>query len=375
MSSVLVAAQGMAEARPDNPDERSYAYTWICSARLHVTAHPVINNRGDVVFTGSISGRNTIWIGDGGPLRVVAANFIASVGSPFAAFGNSPGLNDRGDVAFWAFMRPETCGGVACSGLFVLEGDHLRTVVDPADPNDIFQFGGYPANADLNDAGTVAFTVYHGESISTGLPSVIKITRTGKITTVYDAANPRVGSDVSLDNAGHVAFTVEDVVGDTAGPQSLLVGRRPDQLVSIADSPFAIPTARLGPSFLNDRGQIAYRCCEETGYDAIYLSDGRSTTLVADNSGAFSSLGTLSINNRGTVAFLATLRDGSRGVFTGPDPIADRVIGSGDVVDGKVVLDVRAQIRFLNDRGQIALVVHFSDGDDVYRVDPIRRQD
>jgi hypothetical protein len=58
--------------------------------------------------------------------------------------------------------------------------------------------------------------------------------------------------------------------------------------------------------------------------------------------------------------------------FTGPDPIADRVIATGQVLDGDVVVGVEVW-RWLNDRGQVAFVAHFLTWSALYRADPSQR--
>jgi CRISPR-associated endonuclease/helicase Cas3 len=58
--------------------------------------------------------------------------------------------------------------------------------------------------------------------------------------------------------------------------------------------------------------------------------------------------------------------------FTGPDPIAHRVIATGQVLDGDVVVGVEVW-RWLNDRGQVAFVAHFLTWSALYRADPSQR--
>jgi hypothetical protein len=48
-------------------------------------------------------------------------------------------------------------------------------------------------------------------------------------------------------------------------------------------------------------------------------------------------------------------------VFTGPDPVADAVIRTGDTVAGNTVQSVFACREMLNARGQVAVKVTFDD--------------
>jgi hypothetical protein len=72
----------------------------------------------------------------------------------------------------------------------------------------------------------------------------------------------------------------------------------------------------------------------------------------------------LAINNQGVVVFGAfTDRvDGTYGVFTGPDPIADKVIQEGDTLLGATVTDLSFSRGGFNNRGQIAFNATLSDG-------------
>jgi T5SS/PEP-CTERM-associated repeat protein len=81
----------------------------------------------------------------------------------------------------------------------------------------------------------------------------------------------------------------------------------------------------------------------------------------------------LRINASGTVAFLGILDDGRYGIFTGPDPIADKVIATGDALNGSTVSSIDTGISpEFNDAGQIAFKVMLADGRQVLiRADPV----
>ena len=69
-----------------------------------------------------------------------------------------------------------------------------------------------------------------------------------------------------------------------------------------------------------------------------------------------------SLNDLGLVAFQADLDDFvSSGVFTGPNPVPDAVIRTGDRVAGKTVQSVSACREMLKARGQVAVRVTFED--------------
>jgi PEP-CTERM motif len=108
----------------------------------------------------------------------------------------------------------------------------------------------------------------------------------------------------------------------------------------------------------------------------IFTGSGGPVTAVAAGglleSGPFLDFGLLpSINNMGTVAFLAFLRPEGSGIFTGPDAVADRVIGTGDPLFGSTVTSLEFARQGLNDAGQVAFVAQLADGRQVVvRADP-----
>jgi hypothetical protein len=72
-------------------------------------------------------------------------------------------------------------------------------------------------------------------------------------------------------------------------------------------------------------------------------------------------LGSPDINDAGLVAFRATLDAGGAGIFTGPDAVNDRVIGTGDALFGSTVTDVFFA-RGLNEDGSLAFAYTLANG-------------
>jgi|SRR5215831_18625866 len=128
---------------------------------------------------------------------------------------------------------------------------------------------------------------------------------------------------------------------------------------------------------INDLGEVLFTATFG-GSPAIFTGDGSSTKTVADTNGPYSffpvddpaGVGP-AINNMGTVAFGAILRDGRKGIFTGPDPTRDKVIVTGDPLFGSTVSFLEFCRQGLNDSGQIAFYARLSDGTaGFYRADP-----
>jgi hypothetical protein len=113
---------------------------------------------------------------------------------------------------------------------------------------------------------------------------------------------------------------------------------------------------------LNNRGTVAFLANLDGGGQGIFVGDGKTITPIADTSGPYSdNLGAPAINNRGTVSFFAALDAGGEGIFTGPDPVADKLIAAGDLFFDSTVIRLLAPVA-LNNSGQIAFVAELADG-------------
>jgi hypothetical protein len=78
-----------------------------------------------------------------------------------------------------------------------------------------------------------------------------------------------------------------------------------------------------------------------------------------------------SLNDLGRVAFTADVQPDPevfitlQGVFTGPDPVADKVLQGGDLYEGVPVTSVVTCAEALNNRGQIVMTVQSENPDTV----------
>ncbi len=117
---------------------------------------------------------------------------------------------------------------------------------------------------------------------------------------------------------------------------------------------------------------MAFGATLDAGGQGIFTGNGGATTTIADTNGPFRAFFSSSINNSGTVAFDAALVPiASRGIFTGPDPVADRVIGTGDLLFGSTVRSLALGSEGLNDNGQLTFFASLADGRRVVvRADP-----
>src|SRR5690606_5770067 len=79
---------------------------------------------------------------------------------------------------------------------------------------------------------------------------------------------------------------------------------------------------------------------------------------------AIFTLGGAAINDVGTVAFIAGLDAGGSGIFTGPDPVGDKVIQTGDPLFGSTLSFLTSAIdpEALNNNGDIAFRYGLANG-------------
>ena len=310
-----------------------------------------INDPGDVAFrAGRVAGDgfNTI---DGiyradadGGLTTIAQNR-----KRFDFIGVNPSMNDRGGVSFAATLD---------GGNYVILRDNGQRQETIATTAGKFNFFGFDTS--VNNDGVVAFKAELDErfDFDEGLFSG----RGKRVTTHYlTSTSDFDGSDSrpSINNVGNIAFD-ESINFDSGN----FVGRTGNfQTIAAPD-----PDVSVGTPVLNDTGTAAF---ERSFFDEanqvfeIVTGNGAPLTTVADTRGDFASFGFRppSLNDNGDVAFLADLDSGGSGIFVGPGPVEDRVIGTGDTLDGSTVQNLVFCEEGLNDSGQLAFIAQLEDPD------------
>jgi hypothetical protein len=291
-----------------------------------------------------------VFTGSGGLLTTI----VDTMGNPqFGGFEQSL-INDNGEVVF----IPLDLTGWAI-GIFKGSGGALTQI------SDTLAVGiGVPS---INNAGTVAFA---GASLAVFTGSG------GPLTTIADTSDGLFGlRDASINNAGTVGFFAEAAAGTTflsGGTQGIFTGDATGISILIDNSG---PLISIGaPPAFNDLGVALFEANLTAGEPrSLFTSDGSTTTLIVDGNGALSRFGNRSINNEGAIAFVARPAGfQGNGVFTGPDPIADKVISDGDLLFGRPVLTTAMTQKSLNDSGQIAFLAFFHDGTSgIFRANPI----
>ncbi len=348
-----------------NCEAGSYVFTRI--APTTVAAPPAINSEGKVAFIDCHPHGCEILVGDGGPLTTIAAG-LGSVGTFW--------INDTGTVAF-------------ASGNSVLTGNGGPVTTIIADGSTVDGQSISPAAPSINDSAVIAFWGRGAAGFN-----VIATAHNGQFATIADQILfDVIAPSPFINNTGDVAFFASQDKGFSFGAY---VGNG-NAVTTIAGGNAAEPFSVIrsgGPSANNDRTVVF--AAQRGALSGIFTGNGGDLATIADTNGAFSSFGNSSsilfgrfdsfpaINNSGTVAFQAVAGSGAHGLFTGPDPLEDKIVASGDALDSSTIA-VRTgnpaegipvpPIQFargLNDTGQVAFTAILTNGTiGVYRADPV----
>jgi hypothetical protein len=317
-----------------------------------------INSPGDIAFK---AGRlapdefNTI----PGVYRANADGTLTTIAEDpkrFQTIGFNPSINDSGQVSFAARLD----GGKKDDTEAILRGDgrKLTTIATTADRFNFFGF-----DTSINNSGEVAFTAELDEEFGfdEGLFSGSG-SKNGGVTTHYlTSTSDFDGSDSrpSINNLGDIAF--RESVNFESG---IFVGREGDFAQIVAPD----PDVSVQEPVLNDSGTAAFQRsftdeATQEFVEQIVTGNGGPLTVVADTRDEFAFFGFRppSINNDGEVAFHATLDDGTSGIFVGSDPLADRVIATGDTLDGSTVQNLTFCEEGLSDSGELAFIATFEE--------------
>jgi hypothetical protein len=178
-------------------------------------------------------------------------------------------------------------------------------------------------------------------------------------------------SDPTINNVGAVAFTA----GLNTGPGGAFVGGafvvRGGEVTTIATTAPDSPFESIGfGATINDSGAVAFQADLRSGGQGIFLWRNGQLRPVITTSGVFTGLASpVALNNRGTIAFLATTHgETAGGLFVGPDAVADKVIGIGDPLDGSSVTSLGLSFKGLNEAGQVVFRADLADGRQGYYV-------
>lgn len=271
---------------------------------------------------------------------------IIEVPPPFGQL-SPPVINDAGTVAFIQFVK----------------GFHEVRVWNEGVIETIFA-GFFSSSLSLNASGELVFRA--PLESDPGSPNAVFLfdgERTADISTplALEACGMPAISDV-----GDIVF--EATLGDAPGVFKIEGGAA--TLVA------AIPEDVVAPGApqINADGVVTFTGIDfETGTFGLYVGPGPMSVEV-DTSKDFWSLSAPRISQAGDVIFWGMETAGSVGVFDGPDPIVNRIIGSGDPLDGSVINSISGFLGGGTADGGFAFIATLFDGRTaIYRADPVTR--
>jgi hypothetical protein len=314
---------------------------------------------------------------------------IADTNTSFSSFDFFPSINNNGTVVFSAVSK---AGG---SAIFSSSNSTTSTIYDSSATLSLS-----PA---INDAGTVAFGTNRG-----GSSGVLTIDSQGNLATIAENTDPRVFDNPVINNKGTVALSsmaaggreifisnqgVKTTIADTSGVYSVLDGYALNDAGVVSFSASLKAGGRgiftvdggvtntiantsdrfsfLFPPALSNTGTVAFKgVLPKLAGEGIYTAHGGKITPIADNSGAFSFFENPAINNQDTVAFKAVLKDGGLGIYTGADPVANKIISTGDTLLGSTVTNLFLSRKGINDANQIVFYAQLANGTSgIFRAD------
>ncbi|MGL4498847.1 MAG: PEP-CTERM sorting domain-containing protein, partial [Planktothrix sp.] len=358
-----------------------------------------INNKGNIAFFAFNSNSSTtedagIYTGDGKEIATILNNDILAqlYPDPYFAPGapsnppparysirGSVDINDQNTVAFSANVS-------------FLGGYDNRQFILMSENGEIKNVGSYGSSArnsstilidlDLNNQNSLV-THFITSSVRESTDSIILYKNIGennqssKIIAQGNFDNLYRGGIISsrwtsLNNQGNLAFasTYKDLSVPSPYRQISLTDE--NSITSVmADIDF--PQVHLA---INDHKEIVFASpiSNDQGNGIFSLKNGAITNLV-NYDGLFSRFESVDINNHGLVAFGATLDTGTKGIFIGADPFADKVITVGDSLFGSTITNLSFfGDKGLNDQGQIAFYATLADGTSgIFRADPSKK--
>ncbi len=293
------------------------------------------------------------------------ANFPTFCDNGFTQITSNASINERGEVAFQGNLRrlsaPEACTtpeqrDTPRQGVFLGEGGPLTTIAhtnNPPGSDFISEF--IVADVSVNSFGKVALAIelrgqpLFDQGLFAGSRQGIFDERFRNSTSEFDSPSSRM----SLNELGQIAFQDNGIV--LSNPDGTF-----KRIFDSSSSGLAV----FDPS-LNIFGRVAVMgfTAQDPQILGIFTSRGGPVTTVADSSGRYSSFGRPSLNDLGQVVFTADLDEFGpngfplQGVFTGPDPVKDKVLQSGDIYEGIPVSSAFTCSEALNNFGEIVMTV------------------
>jgi hypothetical protein len=309
-----------------------------------------------------------------------AADFPTLCDNGFSSLPSDPSINEIREVAFQGNPRRLTtradCGTAEQrarrQGVFLGNGGPLTTIahsINPPGGDFIAEF--LVADQSVNTSGQVAIVPELDVTFDHGL---FVGSKNGSFDQRFLADTPAPGgftfnnlsSRVSLNEVGQIAFESGDNRRNVSG---IFLSNPNGPFRTIVDNRGGLSAA--DPS-LNAFGTVAFTADRfDENFNQIFsinTSRGDGVTTVAESSpGGYASFREPSLNDLGRVVFTADVQPDPdvfttiQGVFTGPNPVTDKVLQVGDLYEGVPVTSVVTCSEALNNFGQIVMTVRSED--------------
>jgi hypothetical protein len=292
---------------------------------------PVINNNGTIAFSGrrltdEVSGIWT-WSSSQG------CKLIAETELPYPHW-EYLSINDAGVVAFYAILPGRG------EGIFTGDGSSITTI---AEYNDIFGTLSAPS---INNAGTVVFTARRTSSLYSASG--------GKLKTIPCWPNSWWNGGPVINDGG----TISCPFGTMGCGFPCGIGTTAVRIIVYMPSNHLWPT---GSHAMNNAGAVVFVADDGLWNYGLYIGCGNLDAngvplvdVVVEPHGPYGCFGDVATNDVGIIAFKADHNSNAVGIFTGPDPVTDKVVATGDTILGEVVsMYISFSREGLNDSGQI----------------------
>ena len=313
---------------------------------------PQINQVGSVAFGANLTnGGPGIFVGTSGVVVPIVQN-----GPTFTGFTVPPApivaaINPNSNMTAFFATRTAAAGGGA--GIFTSDSVTTSTIASTSGG-----FSSFGIGADINAGNNVAFTAASPttQGVFIGAPGagLTTVATTGTTFTMFNSA-------AAINNVGTTSFAAGFTPG-AGGGGGVLRFMTNNTTTAIARTGGTF-NGFSGPTDINNAGQVAFIASLTAGGFGAFRGDGTTIDTIATSANGFTTFGdSPSINTAGGVAFAANLPGGGQGIFTGANPILNKVIRTGDALDGSTVVTVAFAAGALNDRGQVAFVTQLADG-------------
>lgn len=328
---------------------------------------PSISDLGHVAFSGQTADFSLSFVLRTGPALAGPFTTIVddAIEPDLGAFFRNVSVNNLGQVAVWTPDDADDSFERIIRG----DGGPITTIARATEAG---PFNFMSVVVSLNDSGTVA---WQGELLEPGFPQGLFTGDGGPHNTIFSTATSKFDSSFAgpmINNAGQIAFRASL---DSGGGDAIFRYDGGDTFTVIADATGPFNAAFDDEPAINNLGVVALLGRSDDNADQfIIIGDGASPpTPLVDTTGPLEGFSALAINDSGDIAFLATFDDfTNQAIFSGPDLINDRVVGTGDLLDGSTIVSLSMFREGFNNIGQIAFLAGLEDGRSVIVVaDPI----